>query len=690
MSERDPELTRLLILELTRHLETLATRVPDMEAARRAVHALKGSAGLAGEKELAAAVERTERRIREGAIDAVREAAEIVRVAIARLAAGESAVVAEWPEPPGGLIPTRIDPLLRSHYVADVADRLGALDEILGLQGEPIEAATIAFRHVHTLKGAASAVGDEPMAWFCHGLEERLTRARTREDAALALQEIARWRAVLGGLLDDPDTALQTLRVAAARKRGSTAPLSARLSARPDGDESRGPSNEATIRVAAASVDRLLDGFESIGLVREQLGVRIEGGRAKAQSLRKLRGQLGEALRLIGPPRPWGAPAAALRRIEATTTKLGEIADDLDGAVAMLRAHDLVLRESVTDAKRNLSAMRLTTLGRVFARLTTAIESEARRIDRAVIVRVKRADETIDRRLAEQLVDPCLQLVRNAVAHGIESPAERIAAGKPATGTISISGRRAQNRLSIFIQDDGAGVDGADVRRRAVLAGVVAPEMADAADDDTLLSLLFLPGFSTHEGISLLAGRGIGLDITRSTVQRLGGSIRLSSRLGEGFSARIDVPVESGLARVLWVEAAGETYAMPASPIRVVHIHDDGADRPPHLAACLESCAAPKPAYALEIEVFGDDDRSQVLPLGVDAVGTTEEVLVRPLSPLVAGIGPFAGAVVRGDGSLRLAIDVDALAPRIRSLLRSDGRPSERPARPSSPSGSRM
>ncbi|HEX8791329.1 MAG TPA: ATP-binding protein, partial [Polyangiaceae bacterium] len=328
-----------------------------------------------------------------------------------------------------------------------------------------------------------------------------------------------------------------------------------------------------------------------------------------------------------------------------------------------------------------LSLMRQTTVGRIFARLTTAIESEARRSGRAVIVRTRGADETIDRRVAEMLVEPCLQLVRNAVAHGIEPPEVRATLGKQQAGTVSLTARKQGNRLAVTIEDDGAGVDVDDVRARALDAGLVTQGVAEGADDDTLLSLLFVPGFSTRESSDLLAGRGIGLDIARSAIQRLGGAIRLSSRAGHGFSARLDVPIESGLVTMLWVTAGDEEYALPALHVRRVRLPDSSGGggappdnetvtRVPHLLACLEEGSSGRTGYVLDLELEGDDESSGPASLGVDAVGRTEELLVRPLGPLVAGLGPFAGAIVRGDGSLRLALDAWALAPRARAFGR--------------------
>ncbi|HSO32734.1 MAG TPA: Hpt domain-containing protein, partial [Labilithrix sp.] len=266
---RDPELTRLLTMELQRHLVALEANAGKadaeaLESTRRAVHALKGSAGLAGEPELASAMQRLERRLREGDHGALADIVETVKRAIRRLSAGETAIAVAWPEPPPDLGPAALDPLLRAQYLAEITDRLAQIDACLGRAGDPIDAASDVYRHVHTMKGAASAVGDEPMAWFCHGLEERLRGASATLDAATAaLQEVAGYRAVLGALLDDTEAALATLRGLPGRLRTSLRP--------PSEDEARSADGDATIRVPAQSVDRLLDHVGGIAVARERV-----------------------------------------------------------------------------------------------------------------------------------------------------------------------------------------------------------------------------------------------------------------------------------------------------------------------------------------------------------------------------------------------------------------------------------
>jgi len=661
----DPELTRLLIQELSRHLKTLEAADRDPDACRRAVHALKGSAGIAGELELSTSLQRLEARVREADNDAIDRARDLVRSSIELLSSGKSTTTSLWPMPPPDLSWKVIDPSIRKEYVAEITDRLRGIDDALESKADPVEAAAIAFRHLHTMKSSASAVGDELTSWFCHGLEELVKGATYRDAAISALQEVARYRSTLGALLDDPAAALRTLRGGA--HRPSAVP-SQRGTLRPD-DEVR-TADDRTIRVDIRSVERLMANVAAIGLAREPIARHAQLARDSADRMRRMEARLGEALRLIGPPRPWGAPAAALQRIVQVANELSKSSDELERTFFTMHGSDLALRDDVIEATRELSAMRQTPLKGLFSRLASAVEAEARRTSREVIVQMRGAEATIDRRIAELLAEPCLQIARNSVAHGIELPATRSKLGKSPLGTITLSARRTMHRLVIGIEDDGAGVDVSDVRRRAIESGAVAPELAEAADDDTLLALLFLPGFSTRDSSDLLAGRGIGLDIALGSIQRMGGVLRLASRRGAGFSARVEIPVETALASVLWVEAAGTEYAIPTANASRVHLMPSRATAAPHLATCIEGRPNDVAAYALELDLEEEEEDARPVFVGVDAVGRTEEVLVRPLASLVAAMGPYAGGIVREDGRLRLAIDVYALAPRARALGR--------------------
>ncbi|HVY48246.1 MAG TPA: ATP-binding protein, partial [Minicystis sp.] len=264
----------------------------------------------------------------------------------------------------------------------------------------------------------------------------------------------------------------------------------------------------------------------------------------------------------------------------------------------------------------------------------------------------------LDRRVAEQLFDPLLQLARNAVAHGVESAAERAMRGKPRVGVIELAAERRASGLRLVVRDDGAGVDVADVRARAVAKGMISTATARAADDATLLALLFVPGFTTRDSADLRAGRGVGLDLALEAVHRLGGTIRLASEPGMGLTATLEIPFEPGLVRVVWIDAGGATYALPVPQVRRVLLARDVPDARA-LAALLEPSidAGPPPALAVEVAPHAD---ARALAIAVDAVGAVEEVALRGLSPLVRTAGPYAGVVVRSD-ELRLCLDAAAL-----------------------------
>lgn len=256
---QDPELVRLLILELERHVVTLDAWSNDAADAQRALHALRGSAGLAGERELASALERIQRRVREGDNRAWPDAVAVVRTAVRRLSSGESAMSASWPVPPDDMAVRPLDPLVRAQYAAEVTDCLARIDDALATGDDPVDSARTLYRHIHTMKGAASAAGDEPMTWFCHGLEERLRVADAPEAARSAMHEVARWRVVLGALLDEPQTALAMLGARPPRSPPPRSPRSSPAGRRTDPDAAHSVSGfdeaTATIRVPASDID---------------------------------------------------------------------------------------------------------------------------------------------------------------------------------------------------------------------------------------------------------------------------------------------------------------------------------------------------------------------------------------------------------------------------------------------------
>jgi two-component system, chemotaxis family, sensor kinase CheA len=654
VTARDAGLTLLLAAEIEKRLALFSSDVTPEAELRLAVHSLRGSAAMAGESDLAIVLAQLGTRLKAGDPGVRSEALALLQSARARLTDSESAFAEQWPSPPPGLSASPIDPRHKQEYLAAMRDRLAELDQLdYGRDGARAVLES-AYRSVHGMKSAAGSVGDDLTAWYCHGLEARLKAALQSgagvEDSA---RDLPRHRAMLGLFIEEPSQALETLRALSGAGPVSSPPSRPP----PAGDDDE--AVEAPLRVPGAAIERLLERLERIELAHEELSGTADAARQLALRLREVRSGLVEALRAIGPPRPWGAPAAALTRIEGAARTLTAAADNADYGSASCRRTAEALHSRAGEMRAELAALRRTTLGWLFGKIASGTERLAQREGRVVRVEIESSDLPLDRGLAERLLDPLMQLVQNAVAHGIQPPDVRVQSGKAPIGTITLRAARLGDWLRIVVEDDGRGVDVGQIRRLAMARGALSAEAADQANEDELLALLFLPGLTTREDADLLAGRGVGLDLARDAVRRLGGAIRLASRAGTGLTATIEVPSERGIVEVLWLEAAGLELALPVSFTgRLGRPSPDR--RPVHLARCLGLEPTRAAELALELVIVG----VQPIPIGIDAVGAVEEASVRALPRLVAAAGPYAGAILRGDGSLRLALDPALLAAR--------------------------
>jgi len=691
----DPEILRLLVEEIRRHTPALADDAGE-NPQRRAIHALKGSAGIAGERGLFEALARVERRLVDGDASALADARAILALADESFSAGRPIPEPTWPEPPWDLRGRPPPPDKRARYAAEMADRLARIDELLAGDLPEQRAIAAIFREVHAMKAAANAASDDATAWFCHGLEERSRDAsRSAAEAHEAIAAFARWRGMLGELIAAPERAVEVLRRLAddtradARPRGSPDTVVARgAPSRPPPSSPTGslsssgtdlspqstpePSGVSrvlrlsgdTLRVSTAALDRLLDRVRS--LERDESAVAATGRMlgVLATRSRRVRSALAEGL---GTMRSSEVRAARIRK---TATSMAAIADALDAEAATLLGVAERARFEATSAHADIALMRTTTASTLFDRVIAAAHAQARRIGRDARILSRGGDTPIDRRVADGLFDPLLQLVQNALVHGIEPEATRALLGKPPTGRIELTAEQRGASLVLQVRDDGAGVDIERVRARAASRGTIAPARAAAANPKALLGLLFVPGFSTRDSVDLFAGRGLGLGLVRESVRRLGGTIRLTSVPSRGLGATIELPLERGLVRVLWVRAGGATYAIPARKIRRI-IH--GADLPDALAFPLAACV--RGLHALETgEALGPADGAAILleldpgredeppfHVSVSSVGEIEETTLHAAPPLVALAGPYNGAIVRGE-AVRLCIDVHALS----------------------------
>ncbi len=664
------QLDPLLAGEIEKRLPVLAPGGDVMDV-RAALHSLKGSLAMAGYPDLALVIGQHSARIREGDASALPAVRALLADVLARLGRGEPAISTRFPEPPIGLAPARIDERYRADYHAAMRDRLGELDSVLASTESSQTGLGNAKRSVHAMKGAAASVGDDVTAWYCHGLESRLRSLGPGEaSAAAAVVELARHRAMIALLLEDPARGIATLRMLssdAAQPRGkSDLPRSARAKSQPPSRPPLEPADEAgLLRIASSEVDRFFERIEHVSMVGHELVRGADLARQTASRLRAAQATLHEALRLLEPTRLLGNNGLALSRIEAATASLRANATNAErGAAAFRRGSEVVERRS-REMRGALLELRRTSVGLLFDRLSRAVMRFADEEGKRVRVVAIGGELPIDRRVADRLYDALIQLAKNAVTHGIESPDDRRGAGKVEMGVVTFRATRLGEWLRIVVEDDGHGVDTARLRQLAVERGIMTREQAERSLEGELLLILFLPGLTTSTRADLLRGRGLGLDLAEDAVRRLGGTIHLRSGEACGLVATLEVPSDQSVVDVLWLREGGDDYALPVDFTGQLE-QARGGFRGVRLAMCLGRSAREQAPVSVQLRVEG------VLPVsvGVEQVSTVESVAIRSVPSLIALAGPFSGAVLRPDGQLKLALDVPLLAARAWSMTR--------------------
>ena len=291
----------------------------------------------------------------------------------------------------------------------------------------------------------------------------------------------------------------------------------------------------------------------------------------------------------------------------------------------------------------------------------------------------------LDRTVLEAIRDPLTHIVRNSVDHGIETPEQRRKSKKAAIGSIAFRAFHEGGMVNIEVTDDGRGIDPEKLRAKAIERGLITSERANRLSDREAMQLLFLPGFSTAEEVTKVSGRGVGMDVVKTGVEKIGGTIDIQSRIGEGTSIRVKIPLTLAIIPALIVCCRNQRYAIPqVNLVELVRVESDSAieyvrDAPVYrlrgellpivfLGAVFGGDAKPPDRKGYNIIVLRADNRS--FGLVVDDVADTQEIVVKPLGRELKGISAFAGATIMGDGRVALILDVFGLADAIGMAVR--------------------
>ncbi|GAA4257685.1 chemotaxis protein CheA [Azospirillum formosense] len=329
----------------------------------------------------------------------------------------------------------------------------------------------------------------------------------------------------------------------------------------------------------------------------------------------------------------------------------------------------------VGDLQDAVLRLRLLPLSRVFDPLPRLVRDTARRLGKSVELHLSGGETEADKDILDILGEPLLHLVRNALDHGVETPERRRAAGKPEVAALRVRAFQDSGGVVVEVSDDGAGIDAEAVRRKAVVQGAMTAEQATALSDTEALRLIFLPGVSTSETVSDLSGRGVGMDAVRGAVEQAGGRVEVASTPGAGTRFRLVLPLTMMVTRLVTVETAGALYGFPVTLVTGMQRVPHGAIRRMKHAESVVVQDAVVPLLRLrrllnlpedERERSGEavllmDFGGQPMALVVDAFLERADVVLKPMTGLLARLRGYAGTAVLGDGRLLLALNLREL-----------------------------
>lgn len=523
------------------------------------------------------------------------------------------------------------------------------------------------YRYAHSLKGNAATLGLTDLVELAHAAETALVPYREGEFrlpaslaadllSALDLAQLHVQGALQGR--EGPDPAVLTLVAHLGTLSDKAPPPLAAVT--PPAAESLAPA-EPVLPERAGSIRVSIDRLEALDRQLDELREVKATLEHRAHDAREL--QLSLEAAFAG-----GAEGEVLDKIRQAQDRALALARGLSTDVSELAAQLSGMDEELRQARMLPSKILLEPLGR-------SVWEHAQSLDKQARLELSGEQVALDRRLLQELKDPLLHLVRNAVDHGIENPAKRADLAKPPEGIVRIAVEaRGGNRVHFVITDDGQGIDFARVRRKAVERGLCTEEEAAGLDEREVAEFIFSPGFSTAQALTRTSGRGVGLDVVKENVQRLGGNVTVSSQAGKGTRFVLEVPLTVATEQALLVEAAGFTVALPlGSVLAAQHVALKGLATPEYVHFGEQAYAIQWLAPFLGVQSRHEPRRrsfpvvlvrgvSRIVALRVDRLLGERDVVVRAMPPELASLRQVSGAASLGDGRLVFLINVRALA----------------------------
>ena len=347
---------------------------------------------------------------------------------------------------------------------------------------------------------------------------------------------------------------------------------------------------------------------------------------------------------------------------------------------AALTATSQRLNLITTQLQEGVMKTRMQPIGVVWNKLPRVVRDMASSLQKQIRVEMDGAETELDKSIIEAIKDPLTHIVRNSCDHGFESAAQRVERGKPVEGRLLLRAFHEGGQVNIEISDDGKGIDPQKLKDKAVQKGLLRPEQAERMGDREAVSLVFLPGLSTAEKVTNISGRGVGMDVVKTNIEKIGGVVDLTSRVGEGTTVKIKIPLTLAIIPGLVVNSGAERFVIPQVSLQELVRLEGAAGRKQvelikgtpvyrrrgtllpiaYLHDLLGLPQASIDSDVINIVVLQTDGRE--FGLVVDGINDTQEIVVKPLGKQLKGINAYAGATIMGDGRVALILDVHGLA----------------------------
>jgi chemosensory pili system protein ChpA (sensor histidine kinase/response regulator) len=735
------------ILEFAKLLGSRDTQGVACAQISRIFHTIKGAAAMLERDDLASLARRLQEDFGTAAEQPVSEPLSPGFIAAAQsaldalcAAAGQPAPPLAPPQPAWGVpqaADTELERELLDAFTIDATETMEAVERVLlDLERQPEDRSLLRelFRHFHTLKGAAAAVGLEQVAGQLHHgeslLDDVLDGGVTVDavrlvdflfqltDSVIALINSARGvldeqRRVLSDVarevaaLTQPAASMAEPKAAQPSLHAQAAPLETQPPAPPPAAPR--VEHETIVRVQSARLDALMNQVGQLVVSRTRMERKIEAFNELRDKLYYCQSRLAQIIEGFQEryefntgeraESPAARPGATLgdggrprtpeddfftdlefdkyddlnilaRSVIELATDTGEIADQLGGSIDGLGEETRQFSKITSGLQRQITRLRLVPLDTVFRRLLRPVRDAARQQGKLVDLQLVGGDVQLDKSIVEALYPPLLHMLRNAVSHGIEAPGARRSRGKPAVGVARIVVMQRHNSILLSVQDDGAGLDFDAILARGRAFGLVA---ADALPDrDQLLPLIFQPGFTTGDAVTGLSGRGMGLDVVARDIAALNGSLMVDSADGQGTTVRIALPTTTSIDEVLLLQVGAQSLVLPIDfigqvmAINIAELTQLGGEPmlkvrnellPVLFLAPLVGEPAPVENAVAVLLRAGD----RAMALIVDRVHAQQEVVIRPLGPLLETHPFLSGATISGAGAVIFVLHVGRL-----------------------------